>query len=540
MKYIKITFLIAILFIAGGCKKWLDVNTDPATPQVAKAELFLSPIISQMGINTATDGYVVAKYNQNMMAQAVTDGALLWERHGYASASDVGGNLWRMVYISSGTNLENMIKDAERDNKWTYAGIGYAIKAWGFQLLTDQHGPVILDEAFTPNKLTFKYQDQPEVYARVREWCQKAIVCLNTPDGADYSSILSGASGDLIYRGDRAKWKKFVYGLLAQQYSHLINKQEFAGSYADSVVKYSDLSFSASADDATIMYGGNTAYVSATNTGDSNPLSQNFGQITSTSYGRIGQPVVDLLTGGVRGTPAVDPKTSVDPRLSRMINPIATTGIYKGVTVLLGDNPTIKTIPHVLGSVAGTAAAPFPGKYIFANAARYPIMSYAQIQFAKAEALFIKGNLADAYTAYKNGITGHMEFVNLYGRNGTPASTAISAAEITAYMASAEVAQNAGSLTIADIMQQKYIAQWGWAQSEQWCDLRKYHYDATVFKTYKQLETGDFYVRNGGAHYAYRIRPRYNSEYIWNYEELLKWGGIADNYHTIETWFTLP
>jgi len=540
MKNIKIATAIVVMLSLTGCKKWLDVNTDPATPQVAKAELFLAPIISQMAINTATDGYVIAKYNQSMMSQAVTEAALSWERHGYQPASDVGGNLWRMVYINFGLNLEDMIADAEKNNKWTYAGIGYAIKAWGFQQLTDSHGPVILDEAFAPNKLSFKYQDQPEVYDKVREWCQRALVCLNTPDGANYSPVLAGASGDLMYAGDRVKWKKFVYGLLATQYSHLINKPQFVSSYADSVVKYVDLSFANSAEDATIAFGGNTAYVNASNTGDSNPLSQNFGQISSTLYGRIGQPIVDLLTGGVRGTPAVDPKTSLDPRLIRMINPVATTGIYKGVVVTFGDAPTVKTIPHVLGSLAGTASAPFPGKYIFANAARYPIMSYSQLQFVKAEALFKKGSTGAAFTAYQNGIRGHMEFVNLYGRNGSPAATAITPAEISAYMTSSEVAQSAVTLSLADIMGQKYIAQWGWAQLEQWTDLRKYHYDATIFRTYRQLEESEFYVRNGGAKYAYRIRPRYNSEYVWNRDELAKWGGLKDDYHTVETWFSLP
>ncbi|WP_443937355.1 SusD/RagB family nutrient-binding outer membrane lipoprotein [Pedobacter sp. MW01-1-1] len=550
MKSIKIASLIAVLFLLGGCKKWLDVNTDPATPQTAKAELYLPPIMSQMAISSAQDYYVISKYTQNMLSQDVTEAALSWEKHGYQPANDNGGNIWRMVYVSSGLNLEELIKDSEKNNKWTYAGIGYAIKAWGFQLLTDSHGPVILDQAFEEGRLSFNYQDQPEVYAKVREWCQKALVCFNTPDGANYSAVLAGASGDLMYKGDREKWKKFIYGLLAQQYSHLTNKPEFANQYADSVVKYTNLSFATAADDATIAFNGLTAYVNASNTGDSNPLSQNFGQITSTLYGRIGQPIVDLLTGGVRGTAVANPTATsagvVDPRLTRMINPMstptvpATNNVYRGIVVTLGDGATTKTIPHVLGAVSGTAAVPFPGKYIFANAARYPIMSYAQLQFAKAEALFIKGDKAGAYTAYINGIKGHMDFVNLYGRNGTTVAPSITTAEINAYLATSEVAQNAASLTMADIMAQKYIAQWGWAQMEQWCDLRKYHYDSTIFKAYKQLETSQFYTNNGGAKYAYRIRPRYNSEYVWNRNELAKWGGLANDYHTKETWFTLP
>jgi hypothetical protein len=524
--------LVALLFTLGGCEKWLDVNTDPATPQVAKAEYLLSPIIFQMANNTATDYRVIFKYSQNMFSQETTAAVIDWDKHGYVPANDLGGSLWRMAYVNFGLNLEDMIKDGEENNKWSYAAIGYAIKAWGYQMLTDAHGPVILDEAFLPNRISFKYQDQPEVYAQVRKWCQKALVYLEKTDGINYSATLAGPSGDTMYKGDKAKWRKFIYGILAQQFSHLVNKPQFATVYADSVIKYTDLSFSSAADDATISFNGVT-------TADSNPFSQNFGLITGTAYGRPGQPVIDLLTGGVRGTPATNPTSSVDPRLSRMLNPVATTGIYMGVQPTLGDAATIKTIPHVLGSVAGTSVTPFPGKYIFANAAKYPIMSYSQLQFAKAEAQFLKGDKTGAQTSYINGIRGHMDFVNLYGLNGTPAASSITPAQVTAYLASSEVSPNAASLTLADIMGQKYIAQWGWAGMEQWSDLRKHHYNPAIFRTFKQLEPSQFYATNNGK-YAYRLRPRYNSEYVWNKNELAKWGGLMADYHVQETWFSLP
>ena len=379
MKFIRITCFIVVLFTMGSCKKWLDINTDPATPQVAKAEYLLSPIIFQMANNMANDNRVIFKYNQNMFSQNVLESSTNWDKHGYAPANDLGGSLWRMVYVNFGLNLEDLIKDAEANEKWTYAGIGYAIKAWGYQILTDGHGPIILHEAFLTDRISFKYQDQPEVYAQVRIWCQKALECLNKTDKINNSSTLAGASGDTMFKGDKTKWKKFIYGILAQQYSHLINKPDFANAYADSVIKYTDLSFASAADDALVFFNGSTSE-------NANPFGQTYGLITPLAYGRPGQPIIDLLTGGVRGTPAENPTTSVDPRLTRMVNPIATSGVYKGILPTQGDQAVVKTIPHVLGSVTGTSLAPFPGKYIFADAAKYPIMSYSQLQFAKSEA----------------------------------------------------------------------------------------------------------------------------------------------------------
>ncbi len=537
MRYIKILCVFIILFSASGCKKWLDVNTDPATPQKAKAEFFLAPIIAQMAITSITD-YRDAQFKltQNMGAQTNLD---IFERHGF-SASDVGGAMWRFVYVNAGLNLEDMVSQAKEAEGNTLVGIGYAIKAWGLQQLTDSHGPIILDEAFK-DQLTFKYQDQPEVYTKVRELCFLSLQHLNKPDVGDYTAVLN--ANDFIFKGDRAKWKKFVHALLAQQYIHLINKPEFASKYADSVVKYVDLSF-ATGENAAISFVGASA-------ANANPMSVTGAALGGSGTGRIGQPIVNYLTGGVRGTPTPNPTSSIDPRLTRMINPMvtptvaATNGVYRGVVATKGDVPTTKTIPNVYGLATPTASVPYPGKYIFGqglatvDSPDYPLFTYSQLQFAKAEALFIKGNKTGAYTAYTNGIRGHMDFVNNFGRNGVVAAPVISATEIAAYMSSSEVAQNAASLTIADIMGQKYIAQWGWAGQEQWSDLRKYHYDTNVFRQFKALEASEFSTLNPGK-YAYRIRPRYNSEYLWNREELERLGAYDNEYTAKETWFSLP
>ncbi len=530
MKRISSLLIISMLIIGiSSCKKWLDVNTDPVNPQIATAEVLLSPIEYQMANGTANDYMYIFKYLQYWGSPAAAN---VWEQHGYEPANDNGGVIWRMLYVNMGLNLEALIADGRKNAKWTYAGIGYAIKAWAFQLATDYHGPIILDQAFDTTRLFFNYQDQPDVYARVRQWCDSAIACFGRPDAISYEGMLSGTSGDQIYKGDRGKWMKFVYGLLAQQYSHLRNKSKFTSGYADSVVKYVDLSFANSSEDATVFFAASAS-------SDGNVFGPTFNLINPTASnvvprytGRVAQPIVDLLTGGVRGTPPASPTTSVDPRLSRMIaaNP---DGVYRGVVPTKGDPQTTKRVPHVWGAVA----APYPGKYLFTDKGRYPLMGYAQLQFAKAEALFAQGKLPEAYGAYLKGIDGHMDFVNTYGIPAT--ATKISNTEITAYKNSSEVAQTAGDLKLSDIMSQKYIAQWGWAGVEQWCDLRKYKYDTSIFKRLYFYQLDDLFPTNKG-YVAQRVRPRFNSEYVWNRDELAKWSALNPDYNTYELWFTKP
>ncbi|HSC40287.1 MAG TPA: hypothetical protein VLD19_20525, partial [Chitinophagaceae bacterium] len=37
-----------------------------------------------------------------------------------------------------------------------------------------------------------------------------------------------------------------------------------------------------------------------------------------------------------------------------------------------------------------------------------------------------------------------------------------------------------------------------------------------------------------------RVRPNYQSEYVWNLDELTKLGATKSDYHTIECWFSKP
>ena len=91
-------------------------------------------------------------------------------------------------------------------------------------------------------------------------------------------------------------------------------------------------------------------------------------------------------------------------------------------------------------------------------------------------------------------------------------------------------------------MSQKYIAQWAWGHNEIWMDMRRYHYTdpdpvsgTQVFRGFTPPTT--LYSDNGGK-IVQRIRPRYNSEYVWNRDALNAIGGLAGDYHTKELWIT--
>ena len=59
-----------------------------------------------------------------------------------------------------------------------------------------------------------------------------------------------------MYYGDRSKWIKFVYGVLAMNAHHISNKSSYS---ADKVIEYVDKSFSNNGDNATVQCNGSSS-----------------------------------------------------------------------------------------------------------------------------------------------------------------------------------------------------------------------------------------------------------------------------------------
>ena len=86
----------------------------------------------------------------------------------------------------------------------------------------------------------------------------------------------------------------------------------------------------------------------------------------------------------------------------------------------------------------------------------------------------------------------------------------------------------------------------GWGQA-----VLDQKWDTDPTKVYKGLymapaqvegRRGSYAVQNEGSP-SYRLRPRYNSEYMWNIpslEALKPIPGTADNYQTSIPWFAYP
>ena len=521
MKLIRGAVLVGLLGVPTSCKDFLDVNTNPNAPQVVSANLYLAPMLHWMVTSPQFDGRFVGRYTQQWTLPGIA--LSTWDRMGYDPSNDNGGQQWRDVYWAFGQNLVDMMEKAEAEQRWDLLGVGYFLKAWGWQVLVDLHGPLIIAEAIDQSKFSFAYDTEAYAYSEIQALLTEAILNLQRTDGAVDQTYL--ARTDKIYGGDRTKWLKLAYGLRALNLNHFSNKASYNPA---AVIAAVDSSLASNADDPLLTYP-------ATQNDDMNFWGRTRGNLPS--Y-RPTQFVVNLMNGTAFGG-------VVDPRMSRMLAP-APDGVYRGLDInVVGFGALTATQqPNNFYGYAGTGGLQLPGRYLFDDKAKMPVMTYAQLQFIKAEAAYRNNDRPTALTAFRNGVSAHVDWVNSRNLDNTQSPTQITAAEKAAFMASAAVPSVAASLTMTHIMMQKYIAQWGWGHNEIWMDMRRFRYTdidpasgVQVFPGFTPPTT--LYPDNGGK-IVQRIRPRFNSEYVWNRAGLNAVGGLALDYHTVPLWITLP
>jgi hypothetical protein len=529
---------VAILLALTGCEKKIDeAFANPNASVRVPVETLLPGIIGNFvgssaaagsAYGIANDGLYIGRYVQYWATNSA--GNQYDQMGGATGASDLLGSVWAMHYFGMGENLNKMVQWGIEEEKWDYAGVGYAIRAWSWLQLTNMYGEVILKEAFRPDQLVFKYDNQEEVYDSVRAIAHRAIAYLDKTGGQASQANL--AKGDAyFYNGDVNKWKKFAYTVLARSFSHLSNKSTYN---ADSVIRYAQLGINTNADNATAKFA-NTGI-----TGTSNfygPFRNNVGTLRQTDY------ITNLMNGlNTRFSGATDPRAwyMLRENTNKTIRGIK---LNKGSSGLpAGDQPQ-----SFWGQPFGTATAPTSdaaSRYIFKNGAPFPIITASENKFILAEAYLRKGDANAARTAYIDGISLNIDMLNADFKRDVPADKEITPAMKAAFLANTTIVPDASSLTLSHIMLQKYIALYGFGMMETWVDMRRFHYvdqDPKGGQVYADLvlPTGiDLFINNSGK-YTYRARPRFNSEYLYNVAELTRLGALALDYNTKEQWFSL-
>jgi len=538
-KFIKITTTaLAALMAVTGCNKKIDeAFTNPNATVRVPVETILPGLIGNMtgnasgagsGYGTANDALYIGRYVQYWGTNTANN--QFDQMGGATGGSDILGGVWASHYYGMGQNLNRMIEWAAEEKKWDYVGVGYALRSWSWLMLTDIYGEAILREAFNTSLLTFKYDTQEDIYAEVKRTAKLAIENLDkTGDNVSQANLAKGDA--FFYNGDVNKWKRFVYATLARLYNRTTNKASYK---PDSVIYYTDLAMQTNADNAMQKFA-NTGV-----TGTSNffgPVRNNFGAL------RQGQYIANLVNGTNTLYTGVE-----DPRAWYILRE-NNNGTIRGVEPSRGAG-TLGANDQPRNFWGGTFGVTLPPaldtgcRFMFKNGSPFPIFTASEMQFLKAEALFRKNDRAGARQAYIRGIDLHFDMLTETYNASVPAARQITPAMKQAFLANTTIVPAANDLTLSHIMTQKYIALFGWGSLETWVDMRRYHYTDVVggSQVYRDFipPSGTLLFLNNNGKLVYRCRPRYNSEYIYNVQELDRIGALALDYHTKEQWFSQP
>jgi len=401
MKKISIYIMGFALLASSGCKKFIDVNTDPNNAVDGTEATMLPPV--EIAIADEMYGGNAAFIVQNFMQTTAINQPPPQIGTYLEINSDLDGD-WSVYYSTVLINLKIINTKAIADGKLNYAAIAQILSALALGNATDLWGDIPYSQALqgTAN-LSPVYDKQEDIYKDIQTLLDKGIADIN----AGTTTVPS--SDDFFYTGDMSKWKMLAYSLKARYYMHLTKAPGYtAAAQAQLALTALTNAMQSSDDDLQYMFPGAA--------GQTNPWYNNFNQVSTAV---ISSDFVDTLV------------TRNDPRLSKMVSPSTETGLYTGREI--GD-----------AAAGDLESYSYPSSYYMGIGAGVYMMSYSETLFLKAEATYIVSGYAAAQSIYQSAVTAHM------------AKVGVAAADITTYL------NSRGTLTAANaeqrIIEEKFIS----------------------------------------------------------------------------------
>ena len=355
--------LAASVFALTACDGFLNVNTNPNSPQDAPIEQQLPGLIGEFS-HVVVSGWpttISARFSQQTSSNG-TNYYYNLDRYQLGQPWFTWNGLWNPSYIDLMKNARALSQQAQERGASNYTGIAKLIYAMNLAYVTDGWGSVPYSEAFEPSNTTPKYDAQENVYPEILRLVDEAISAL------EQQGSLAPGSGDLLYGGDMNKWLKVAYTVKARLLMRLTEAPDNQKQQrAQQALQALQNGFESNADDAEFQYvdepGGRNPWYRVRN---------------GLEYHQMSAHHINLL------------KSMDDPRLSIQAEPAQ--AFLPEDTVYVGhesgaDNTGIDSVSAIGMAYSGPAV---PGRWI----------TYAEAKFLEAEAHLITGNMSQADAAY--------------------------------------------------------------------------------------------------------------------------------------------
>lgn len=373
IKSFKILSLALIVFGVSSCSDWLDVNTSPNNPESAPIELVfprasLSTPVVVGGQFALLGGIWAQHYTQHAAANQYK----AWDGYNLTSSDFTGS--WAELYIGL-VNLENIIKESEKQENWSYYLMASTLKAYTFQVLVDLYDKVPYSDAFLgkAGNISPKWDNGPQVYDELIKVLDKAL-------SKDFtvSTSKDPGSADLYFGGDLNSWVAFANTIKLKLYLRQVKARPEVAEAGIKGLFNSNASF-------LIKDAGVSKFVAEK--GKQNPMYGSEQEGLGGSNLVASNTLMDFL------------KAKQDPRIADIYRPV---------------NGAYKSAPQ--GDFLNQAFANTVSKANLVATAPVRLLSAAESYFMQAEALERYFNGVGAAAKYNDGVKAAF---NQYGKDGS-------------------------------------------------------------------------------------------------------------------------
>lgn len=371
----KHTLLVAILTIVGvSCNDNFDeINTDPTRIERISPGTLLNPILYEVAtFNTSrADAFTFDLMQVTVPFPSASGGV-----HRYDISESAGNSTWNTYYrwLNNVKEMQHAAVEAEAVN---YEAIALTLNAWIYSLLTDAFGDVPMEEAVRGDEGIFypSFNTQQEIYTKILADLEKANTLFDS--GQD---LVFGT--EILYNNDVDRWRKFCNSLRLRLLLRVSGRPEM-NSDAEMVKMLGDPStypvFENNSDAAILQI-----------TGVEPNLSPWGRAIDFTLFRAAAAFFVDNLNDWN------DPRREIFNTTARAMDGTTVIG-YKGIPSGFANDAQFDYLPSNVN--ISLVEAPMISV----------IMSYAEVEFIKAE-LALQGVLvSDAQSHYEAGVRAAIE-----------------------------------------------------------------------------------------------------------------------------------
>lgn len=494
----KINYIVAIcsVVLLSGCEDFLDVNHTKDAPTTVSVEQAL-PVACFYASQLCYDH---AEYGVYMSQALTTASKNQTGSYPYSEGWDFlrinRHPMWRRHFYDLGANIEKLKEAAEQTGALNYALIARTIMLHSTLLTTDLFGEMPCSEAYKATSP--KYDSQREIYDWMFQEANEIIELYNNPAWTEGASTLPiSEKTDRIYKGDMQKWAAYAKALRCRLWLRKLPNWNNTPVTCQKIVAMVDEVLNDPAwSEPLYHYSGGKAEQNC----PWGPAAPTINSWESRANRLVTSIPTTFFTSAMLGAYdyfTSDNRYALDPRAEMMMTPrkLGTTAGSECMRWLesnIGMDISMK-VTYYPDLFAAEGANPYTK-----NDGYIALFTEEELLFIKAEALYWANRKAEAYEVTKQAVECSMK------RYGVDPAVMTKKAKKRYDLFFEIRLPGATEFTIADLMQQKYVAMY--LQPEQWTDLRRYNYSSKT--------NGIFY--DGVP--VYTITTCHDGSY-WDYEK---------------------